>query len=224
MFYANSVHFGLTLNTSISNYYYTCLRDVFVVILCAVALFLFAYQGYDKADKWITNIAGIFGVIVAFVSTNFKYDITLPCYKLLSQRVDSAGSTPDELFPLKENCVCEPYTIIPYPHADFIGYIHLTCAALFFLALAYMSYFQFTQTAGNPTPQKLKRNTLYKVCAIIIVACILSLVPCFVSNSVKTFYDNHKFVFIGESISLFAFGTSWLIKGEFILKDNPPLP
>src|ERR1700734_1342688 len=67
---------GGHIETSISNYYYTCLRDVFVVILCAVALFLFAYQGYDKTDKWVTNIAGIFGVTVAFVSTNFKYDIT----------------------------------------------------------------------------------------------------------------------------------------------------
>ncbi len=209
---------GGHIETSISNFYYTCLRDVFVVILCAVALFLFAYQGYDKADKWVTNIAGIFGVTVAFVSTNFKYDITLPCYKLLSQRTDSIG----QLLPLKENCICESYTIIPYPHAEYIGYIHLTCAALFFLALAYMSYFQFTKTAGNPSPQKLKRNILYKTCAIIMAACILGLVPCFVSNSLKLFYDSHKLVFWGESISLWAFGASWLVKGEFIWKDKLP--
>jgi len=58
--------------TSISNYYYTVLRDVFVVTLCAVALFLFTYRGYDKKDRRVTNAAGAFGLITAFVSTNFK--------------------------------------------------------------------------------------------------------------------------------------------------------
>jgi len=50
--------------------------------------------------------------------------------------------------------------------------------------------------------------------------CILALLPGFLfKDSLKPFYDAHKLVFWGESVSLWAFGTSWLVKGEFMLKD-----
>ncbi len=72
-----------SIETSISNFFYTRLRDVFVVTLSAVSLFLFTYKGYDRRDKIAINIAGVLGLIVAFVPTNFQNDICLPCYKLL---------------------------------------------------------------------------------------------------------------------------------------------
>ena len=36
------------IQESISHYYYTGMRDVFVGALCAVALFMFFYSGYNK--------------------------------------------------------------------------------------------------------------------------------------------------------------------------------
>lgn len=49
---------------SISGYYYTDMRNVFVGVLCALGVFLAAYDGYDAVDRWLTNIAG-FGAIGA---------------------------------------------------------------------------------------------------------------------------------------------------------------
>ena len=57
---------------SISHYYHTCVRDLFVGALCAVALFLFFYKGYGKKDKWgyldnwTGNIAGFCALGIAF--------------------------------------------------------------------------------------------------------------------------------------------------------------
>ena len=50
---------------SISDYHNTNMRDVFVGILSAIALFLFAYSGYDRLDFWMAKAAGLFGFMVA---------------------------------------------------------------------------------------------------------------------------------------------------------------
>jgi len=54
------------IESSISHYYYTTMRDVFVGALCAVALFMFFYCGYDRRDDWAGNLAGIFAIGVAW--------------------------------------------------------------------------------------------------------------------------------------------------------------
>ncbi len=57
-----------TLET-ISQYYYSGMRDVFVGALCAIALFLFFYRGYDRLDDWLANIAGFCALCVAWFPT-----------------------------------------------------------------------------------------------------------------------------------------------------------
>lgn len=54
---------------SISLYYFTGMRDLFVGGICAIALFMFFYRGYDLWDKWATNLVGFFAVCVAFFPT-----------------------------------------------------------------------------------------------------------------------------------------------------------
>ena len=54
---------------SISGYYHTGMRDVFVGALCAVALYLFFYTGYDKWDNWAGNLAGFLALGVAWFPT-----------------------------------------------------------------------------------------------------------------------------------------------------------
>lgn len=54
---------------SISAYYYTGMRDVMVGSLCAIALFLYAYRGYDRRDDWTGNVAGALALVVALVPT-----------------------------------------------------------------------------------------------------------------------------------------------------------
>lgn len=59
---------------SISHYYYTVMGDVFVGTLCAVALFLIFYKGYDRYDNIATNIAGAFALGAAFFATTNNPD------------------------------------------------------------------------------------------------------------------------------------------------------
>ena len=59
------------IQDSVSHYYYTVTGDLFVGILCAVALFLFAYKGYEgDSDNIWTNLAGFFALCIAMFPTN----------------------------------------------------------------------------------------------------------------------------------------------------------
>jgi hypothetical protein len=63
----NTLLFGGDPNQpSISLYYHTPMRDVLVGGLCAVALFLFFYSGYDRLDNTMANITGAFALLVAW--------------------------------------------------------------------------------------------------------------------------------------------------------------
>jgi hypothetical protein len=54
---------------SLSQYYYSGMRDVLVGALSAIALFLFFYKGYNKWDIWTSNIAGFFALGIALFPT-----------------------------------------------------------------------------------------------------------------------------------------------------------
>lgn len=58
----------MILNT-ISLYYYSGMRDVFVGAICSIALFLFFYKGYDKWDNRAATLAGFFAVGIALFPT-----------------------------------------------------------------------------------------------------------------------------------------------------------
>ncbi len=61
---------GGGIQVSISNYYYTVMRDVFVGSLCAIAVFLGAYRGYAKVDSVAGNLACVFALGVALFPTS----------------------------------------------------------------------------------------------------------------------------------------------------------
>jgi hypothetical protein len=54
-----------------------------------------------------------------------------------------------------------------------------------------------------------------------MVGCILLLVPYFLMDTIKTQLDKFKPVFWMETLALWAFGISWLVKGQLLLKDKP---
>jgi len=55
---------------NVSMYYFTGMHDVFVGSLCAIALFMFFYKGYDKLDNLAGNLAGFFALGIAFFPTS----------------------------------------------------------------------------------------------------------------------------------------------------------
>jgi hypothetical protein len=60
---------GQGIESSISAYYYTVMRDVFVASLCAIGVFLLSYRGYAKIDAYAGKLATIFAIGTAFLPT-----------------------------------------------------------------------------------------------------------------------------------------------------------
>ena len=177
------------LEPSISDYYHTYMRDVFVGTLCAVALFLFTYKGYDKWDRLATNLASLFALGIAFCPTG----------------------------PVPGDCSCS----IPCSHAEnLLNILHFVFASTFFLTLAIISFFFFTKSKGTMTAEKKKRNRVYRVCALIMVVCLLMIALYLNIGSWHDRWEKYDPVYWLELIALFAFGASWLVKGEMILGDK----
>ena len=58
------------IQDSISDYYHSPkVRDLFVGVLCAIAFFLSAYNGYDRRDRIASAMACVFALGVAFFPT-----------------------------------------------------------------------------------------------------------------------------------------------------------
>ena len=83
--------------------------------------------------------------------------------------------------------------------------IHTYAAILFFIFLAYNSFFLFTKTSGNMTANKKKRNVIYRVCgAGMICSFLIMLLPYFRIQ-----------IWLTETIALFFFAISFLTKADY---------
>lgn len=193
-----SEHFLLD---SISSYYHTFARDIFVGILCAVSFFMFAYHGYDKLDFITFKIAGLSAAGIA-------------------------------LFPAFIKSPMNPYIYIA-PNANGVtNAFHFIFAGIFFSTLAFVSLFLFTKTdknkkdgpkgepkSGGIKKRKKIRNGIFIVCGSIILFCILCMFVLGILPDSSAFFG-YEPVFWVETVSLFSFGISWLVKGELIFKDK----
>ena len=196
---------------AISDYFHTPLRDVFVVGICGISIFLFAYKGYDPVDRFITNLAGLFGILTAFIPTTFKAAGTTISHVLAIR--DQAHPANLKLFPL-DQLNGGPFEIIPNPISPLQGAIHIICAALFFLLLAWMAYFQFSKSG------KKSEKRLYKLCGITILATIALMSLNLIGNSdLEQIFVRYRLTFVGEAICMWSFGLSWFVKGGVFRKN-----
>jgi hypothetical protein len=85
--------------------------------------------------------------------------------------------------------------------------LHMVSAICFFGILAYNSLFQFTKGSNNPTANKKKRNVIFRVCGVGMIASFIALIP------FNIFHIPHA-IWIIETAALFFFGISWLTKAN----------
>ncbi len=69
--------FGTGLQNSISHYYHTGMRDVFVGFLFVIGFFLMTYGGYDLIDNIVSTVGGISAVLAAIFPTTADGTITV---------------------------------------------------------------------------------------------------------------------------------------------------
>lgn len=88
---------------------------------------------------------------------------------------------------------------------------HCISAFGFFGTLAFMSFFLFTKTSGNMTPQKKIKNIIYRVCGVGMLASFSLLLLNLIPN-----VNIYNITWIVEAIALFFFGASWVVKADAI--------
>ena len=135
-------------NTSISAYYYTSMRDLFVGALAAIGVFLFCYRGTDTQDNILTNIAGACAVAIALLPTEPEY------HPLIHAQFPNI---------LTDEC---------YRNHGPLGF-HIYVVAAFFLIISYLTIFRFTKPGrSDDINRKRSRNKVYIACGIVMVICI----------------------------------------------------
>lgn len=101
--------------------------------------------------------------------------------------------------------------------------IHFIFASIFFLLLSYFSLFLFTKTEKNsvPTIEKTRRNRIYRICGIIMLFSIVVIGIYLLWLKKNGIWTDVPIVLIFEWLALWAFGISWIVKGDwFIMIDK----
>jgi hypothetical protein len=186
---------------SISGYYHTGMREVLVGAICAIAVFLVCYKGYERRDNIAANVAGFSALAIALFPTAEKS----------REASDTGVRAPDSVTFFSGADAADP---------AIIGKIHFISATIFFLTLAVMSLFLFTiSTKPAMTNEKRNRNKVYIACGVTMVVCIV-LIAAGKFFMTREWNEQTSFMFWLESIAVVAFGISWLTKAEVILADS----
>lgn len=186
------------VQTSISTYYYTNMRNVFVGFNCAVALFLFAYRGHD----WRDNLVGYLGCI-AVLGVAF-----LPC--------SIGSSNPPCLVSVAPQ---NPMVGKLHNLSALTYFISLIVYALFLFPKTHMD--MITGEKKFMGRQKKKRNVVYYICGGLMTVSLILIISYmwFLGNLYPGLKELNP-IFWLESVVLFSFGISWLTKGQLIFRDD----
>ena len=164
---------------SISGFYATSMRDVFVGTLVAIGLFLLTYKGHDPYDDILGDIACVGALGTAFFS----------------------------------NKSCAPWvTWVHYGSAIVL----LGCLALFSLVI----FPKGEEEHGFPASARDTRRLTYKACGWVMVGSIVVVIVYFLLRK-KLGIDHQRPVFWLETVALWAFGLSWLTKGDWLRQRTP---
>ena len=125
------------------------------------------------------------------------------------------------LFPAMRDCDSVIVNLVPFLSNTVTDGIHTLSASLFFGLLAFICICLFTKQGDTITPMKLVRNRVYRICGFVILTS-LAILGIYLFWLKKAFPELEvvRPIFFIESIMLFAFGISWLVKGEAFFKDK----
>jgi hypothetical protein len=201
---------GSGLGGSISSYYNSDVRDLFVGLLFALGIMFTTYHfrpirwpkpgtaaddapaGAGKykvdyaVDNWLANAAGLAAVLLALCPTD-EPPHTPEC------RVDHTCSAPHTL----------------------AGGLHFVWGVLLFALLVVFALFRFRKSGGSRTDeqQKERRNRVYLICGCVMIGAIAAYaLQRWQLQDVWPSWIG----FLSETVALWAFSLSWLLKSDYL--------
>lgn len=199
--------------------YFTLRKTLGILGLLLPIILVVGYFILDGEIKILNSISSYYHSHIgnALVGTLCAFAFFLFAYRGYDKRDNIAGHL-GSIFALGvaflPNSPNNPGTLL--------NILHLTFAILFFLVLIYFSLILFTQS-DKPKPYlkpKENRNKVYYFCGYTMLGSVITIAVYMLwidGNFLRI--DNLKPVFWLESLALFAFGISWLTKGQAIFKD-----
>jgi hypothetical protein len=190
------------LRGSLSTYYHTSMRDLFVGGLCVIGFLLITYMagGWRLPEFWLSSLAGLAVIVVAFFPTD------RPGFR----RGDAVCGR--DAFPVPDGCSPMQTRL----GEGLTASIHYTAAAVFIASLAVIClYFAQQERAGG----HMGGARLHWTCAGLIVAAGVWIV---LGRIWRLEILDVTPLYVGEVVSVWSFSASWLAKGKDIKKAPVP--
>ncbi len=189
-----------TVRGSLSAYYFTPARDLFVGVLCTAGVLLVTYlAGQVRTwDFWLSSLAGVAALGVAFFPTERPG---------VAPSAPMCGATPTP-----RGC-----TALQQAWGETtVAAIHFASAAVFILALAAICFVFAHRDARHDV--RRARVVFHRACGTAILVAVgwilLGLVaPLDVAGLTP--------LYLGEVVALYAFAASWLVKGHDLSRLLP---
>lgn len=179
---------SVILEPSISHFFHTILRDVFVGVLFAIGTFLIAYEGYtpDKkewiSDRRLATLAGLGAIGIAV----FPNQHSGPVSGTIIREIMGVG-----------------------PAAA----IHYTSAVMFSIALTVFCLAKFSRTSDLRN-RRIFKKCGYVMILGSVIAIGASVIKGLKIEPFSGLINDWSIIFWGEAITIWAFAFSWLIKGR----------
>ena len=179
-----------TIEPSLSDYYHTVQRDIFVGSLTAISLFLLAYPGHNRragdwlSDDLMTSAAGLAGLGVAF----FPND-------------NPAG----------QGVLASPAQVLFGHQAAAVG--HYLSAIAFLSLLAAICLGRFARTA-KPLRRRIYRGCGWMILAMTLGVLVASWFKIKGPAAPQAFVTDWRLILWLEALAIWAFALAWLVKGR----------
>jgi len=176
------------IEPSISDFYHTIYRDIFVGTMIAIGVFLFTYRGYRRTrgewldDDWLATIAGVAAIGLAM----FPNESPTQQVATMTQRLVGMDLSPP---------------------------LHYASALIFFACLAAFCLVKFARTA-KPARRWIYRSCGWVIVGSLIAIFVASAFKIMGGPTGKAFVVEYNLVFWFEAVGIWAFGLSWLVKGK----------
>jgi hypothetical protein len=193
------------IRDSLSAYYHSGARDIFVGVLCAVGLLLITYMaGKPRSfDFVLSSISGIAALGVALLPTERPYlDELAPRCGPLVDPLPAACTRVQQLF-----------------GESTIANVHFVSAGLFITSLAVLCFvFAWRERQHRDSSGHGPVHIWFHVACGTMIVFALVWVPWGVDLTLGE--SRLTTLYVGEVVSVFAFGASWFLKGIDLLRPR----